>query len=228
MVRRADNEGDVIALYRDGMSVPDIAGLRGLTDKRIYAILKQHDVTLRPRRGVGNVLSAAQEAAIVVAYVGGTDAVRLAERYAVGSTTVYGALQRAGVARRTNREIFRKLSDPQEMEIVALYGQGLPASQIAGRYSIHSQSVYNILERHSVDRRSGSEASVVYLRDEHAFDAIETEDAAYWLGFLAADGNVSNGRLRIGLAARDVDHLRTFCRWLGSDRPIYAGVNNHG
>src|SRR5258708_1220806 len=129
---RSDNERDVIALYRPAMTVPDISALRGLTDKRIYYILKKHDVPLRPRRGVGKVLSAAQEAEIVVAYMGGTDAVRLAERYAVGSTTVYGVLQRAGVARRTNREIFRKLSDRQETAIVALYGRGLPASKITG------------------------------------------------------------------------------------------------
>jgi hypothetical protein len=57
---------------------------------------------------------------------------------------------------------------------------------------------------------------------------IETEAAAYWLGFLAADGNVSNGRIRLGLASRDADHLRAFCQWLATDRPIYSGVNNHG
>ncbi len=194
----------------------------------LYYVLQKYGVALRPRSGVGKVLRQSQEAEIVAAYQGGVDAVRLAERYGVASTTIYGVLERTGVARRTNHDVFRKLSDLQEGEVIALYGQGLPASKIVGRYGIEEQTVYNILARHGVSRRSGSEAMTVYPRNEHAFDVIESEAAAYWLGFIAADGNVSNGRLRIGLSTRDVGHLRTFCAWLASDRPIYSGVNNHG
>ena len=223
-----DTERDIIALYQRGLSVPEMATRCAVSDKRIYYVLQKNGVTLRPRGGVGKVLRLAQEAEIAAAYRSGTDAIQLAERYGVGSTTIYGVLERIGVARRTNHEVFRKLSDLQEGEVIALYGQGLPASKIVGRYGIEEQTVYNSLERHGVNRRSGSEAMTVYPRNEHAFDVIESEEAAYWLGFIAADGNVSNGRLRIGLSTRDVGHLRKFCAWLASDRPIYSGVNTHG
>jgi len=88
--------------------------------------------------------------------------------------------------------------------------------------------VYNTLERNGVTRRTASEAAIVYPRNEHAFDVIDNEDAAYWLGFIAADGNISNGRLRIGLSSKDADHVRKFAGWLAPDMPIYTGINNLG
>jgi Mor family transcriptional regulator len=225
---RHDEEHLITTNYLCGWSVPDLSVQYGITDKRIYYVLKKHGIALRPRSGVGNVLSAAQEDDIVASYQHGVDAIQLAGQFGVGSTTVYEVLKRRGVARRSNSDIFRKLSPAQEHEICALYQQGLPASQICGRYGVNDQTVYNILQRNGVTRRTQSEAAIVYPRNEHAFDVIETEEAAYWLGFIAADRNVHNGRLRIGLSTKDADHLRKFTSWLAPEMPIYAGVNNLG
>ena len=196
--------------------------------KSIYYMLKKNGIVLRRRSGIGKILSPAQEEDIVALYQQGIDAVKLASSYEIHSTTVYSVLERHGVKRRTNSEIFRKLSHAQEEDVLVFYQQGLPASKIASRYSIEDQTVYNILERNGVNRRSTSEATITYPRNEHAFDVINNEEAAYWLGFIAADGNVSNGRLRIGLSTKDVDHVRKFSKWLAPDMPIYTGTNNLG
>ncbi len=223
-----DKQRDIIALYEQGLSVPELSLSYGISDKSIYYLFKKHGVTLRCRSGIGKKLSLAQEEDIVALYQQGIDAVTLASRYEIHSTTVYSLLERHGVKRRTNSDIFRKLSQEQEEEIMAFYQKGLPASTIANRYKLDDQTVYNILERHGLKRRSSGEAAITYPRNEHAFDIIDNEEAAYWLGFIAADGNVSNGRLRIGLSTRDVDHIRKFSRWLAPDMPIYTGTNNLG
>jgi predicted DNA-binding protein YlxM (UPF0122 family) len=223
-----NEEKEIIALYQQGLSVPEMVNLHGISDKRIYYIFKKNNITLRPRSGIGKLLSQAQEEDIIALYQQGIDAVQIASCYTISSTTVYGTLERNGVKRRTNSDIFRKLSQAQEEEIIVFYQQGLPASEITNRYQINEQTVYNILERNHVKRRSTSEAAITYTRNEHAFDVIDTEESAYWLGFIAADGNISNGRLRIGLSTKDADHLRKFSKWLAPDMPIYTGINNLG
>ena len=130
-------------------------------------------------------MSSEQEDALVAAYLQGTSATELVERYQISESTVYTTLERHGVPRRTGSEILRKLCPAQEAEIIVLYQQGLSASDIVTRYPIHDQTVYNILERHGIKRRTRSEAVRTYARNEHAFDIIDTEEAAYWLGFIA-------------------------------------------
>lgn len=57
--------------------------------------------------------------------------------------------------------------------------------------------------------------------DETVFDKIDTEEKAYWLGFLFADGNISScgHRLEINLGAKDYDHLEKFRHFLKYEHP---------
>ena len=54
------------------------------------------------------------------------------------------------------------------------------------------------------------------------FSIIDTEEKAYWLGFLAADGNVgsNNPVVSIHLSLTDVDHLSKIRQSLQSTHPI--------
>lgn len=64
----------------------------------------------------------------------------------------------------------------------------------------------------------------IYNLNEHFFQTINTEEKAYWLGFITADGGLSSGRtkytLGIALAAVDTGHLYKFQRALETDTPI--------
>ena len=63
--------------------------------------------------------------------------------------------------------------------------------------------------------------------NENYFDIIDTEDKAYWLGFLYADGNVSYGKdkngerkgctIEITLAEKDKEHLYKFMKCINAD-----------
>lgn len=75
-----------------------------------------------------------------------------------------------------------------------------------------------------------------YEFNEAAFDTI-TEESAYWVGFLMADGFVCQRKrsphsiecmVGLTLSTRDEDHIRKFLDFLGSDRPIgHASAKNH-
>lgn len=42
----------------------------------------------------------------------------------------------------------------------------------------------------------------------------ETPESYYWIGFLLADGNFKNGRIRLGLGIKDENHLIKFCEYI--------------
>lgn len=53
-----------------------------------------------------------------------------------------------------------------------------------------------------------------YTVNEQLFDTIDTEEKAYWLGFIASDGYVTdNDYIGIRLSIVDYAHLEKFCSW---------------
>lgn len=58
--------------------------------------------------------------------------------------------------------------------------------------------------------------------DNTVFDKIDTEEKAYWLGFLYADGAVSktDNNVELSLCAKDSDHLQKFKKFLKTPREV--------
>lgn len=61
--------------------------------------------------------------------------------------------------------------------------------------------------------------------DNTVFDNIDTEEKAYWLGFLYADGYVSStvNTVEVSLKADDIDHLHKFKEFLHLQKNIEIG-----
>ena len=58
--------------------------------------------------------------------------------------------------------------------------------------------------------------SFKYHYDRTKFQKIETEEDAYWLGFITADGSIIENRwVSISLAEKDIEHLKKFCKYIG-------------
>lgn len=61
---------------------------------------------------------------------------------------------------------------------------------------------------------------------------IKKESSAkyYWLGFIAGDGNIAKkeARLRIELKIDDIEHLKKFNDFMGSNTPLIERINNVG
>lgn len=72
----------------------------------------------------------------------------------------------------------------------------------------------------------GREGSRRYTLNASCFDEITTEEQAYWLGFITADGGIiESGRtyaLRVELAEADADHIRLLTAALGSNKPPWT------
>ena len=64
------------------------------------------------------------------------------------------------------------------------------------------------------------------------FDVIDTEEKAYWLGFLMADGHINDRancgalQLHIHLSKKDYNHLKKFHSHINSTNNITFGKDN--
>jgi len=61
----------------------------------------------------------------------------------------------------------------------------------------------------------------------YIFDNIDTEEKAYWLGFLYADGYVSKTRneIELSLQKSDIDHIRKFKKFMSAEQEIKINLN---
>lgn len=92
-------------------------------------------------------------------------------------------------------------------ELVEKYESGMSIYEIAKQIGENQQAVSNTLKKYTTLR-----PKAIYDLDEHYFSAIDTEDKAYFLGFIAADGAVVNNGsdvmvLTISINKKDIEIL---------------------
>lgn len=65
--------------------------------------------------------------------------------------------------------------------------------------------------------------------NRHVFDTIDTNEKAYWLGFIIADGYLNDNKnmLRIKLSDKDKRHLEKFIKFLdGNSSMLKKEIHN--
>lgn len=107
-----------------------------------------------------------------------------------------------------------------EEKIIALYNKGMAGKQIvdALQFKYH-QPVYNYFRKRGWPI-TGKIIKKKYQVNENFFKVINTEEKAYILGFICADGYVSDFDLQIQVAEKDLDILYKIRRALNSTHPI--------
>jgi hypothetical protein len=101
--------------------------------------------------------------------------------------------------------------------MILSYERGESALSLARRYGTSHQVITPLLAKHGVQVRPSTKVKKARKCsfDEHFFHVIDTEDKAYWLGFITADGCVKESRppvhvtprLQVHLALSDCTHL---------------------
>lgn len=113
---------------------------------------------------------------------------------------------------------------PEELkgEIISLLKEGRTRVDIAEKYRVGKGKVTKWLKDFGINIKDYYEFRLSY--NVHVFDTIDSEDKAYWLGFLYADGCVSylatqnSYRTCLELKSTDVEHLKKFKDFLQDTR----------
>ncbi len=115
----------------------------------------------------------------------------------------------------------KPLSGTQRSDLAQRYADGSSGIRLSNEYGISVARIQRIATEAGVALRGQSEASRVYSCDHNFFDTIDTEAKAYWLGFIMADGCVTDrNRMKVAIAASDVGHVEKLRTALRSNHPI--------
>lgn len=112
-----------------------------------------------------------------------------------------------------------QIKDYQE-KITKLYQEGKTAKEISSLLGFkYHQPVYNFFKKMDWERK-GKSGKRVYTVNENFFKVINTEEKAYILGFICADGHIEKDRLRITVSIKDRDILNKIRSAVCSNHPI--------
>lgn len=110
----------------------------------------------------------------------------------------------------------QRYNKEQVANVVALYLTGISTVEVTKLTGVPSTSIHRMLVANGANRtRSFGQSRGVY-RDE-LFKDLNTEEAQYWLGFLAADGYIGgNNNIVINLSIKDELHLDKYIKYTNS------------
>lgn len=100
----------------------------------------------------------------------------------------------------------RRLTHKEKTELFAKYETGkYTGADLAKEYPITLTAINGLLRRNGYKSKSQSELQRKYSINENFFDVIDTEEKAYFLGFLYADGCNATNRNAVILSLKEDD-----------------------
>ena len=118
-----------------------------------------------------------------------------------------------------------ELTKEQENSIIELYNEGRGVPYIVKQCGFSHKVVDRILKENGIVKRDDKHKGRRYSYNENFFEKIDTEEKAYWLGFIYADGYIKKRKqgsymLGITISIKDLKHLELFKKHIEATYPI--------
>lgn len=115
----------------------------------------------------------------------------------------------------------QKLPEDVQLKVIEDYQSHIPIKEIFKKYNIGRKCFYNCLKRHNI-KCIDQERKRYGINDDY-FSIIDTEDKAYFLGLLYADGcnRIEKRIVAISLQTQDIDILEKLKYYTQYEGPIF-------
>lgn len=118
------------------------------------------------------------------------------------------------------------MSEQDKIDILARYNNGESVLSISKSFPYSYDVIHYFLKKNGIEIRSNKYNSRKYHCNSNIFSEIDTEEKAYWLGFLYADGCIMKSDynayiVSLALGLKDREHLRKFQSFLNTNYPIH-------
>ncbi len=209
----------IVERYESGERVRQIAEDMSVSRKTVERYIKEAGIPFR-----FGWLTEAQEQEIEDRYSKGESTYQISRELSESRWTVLEALRRRDIAVQSELDAEKDLgilSETDLEEAVRLYLNGWNTIDVATHFSVNKRAIWKLLRRQNIPRRILSEAQRKYRVVEDFFKDIDSEEKSYWLGFLMADGSISErNEINLKLSWKDRFHIEKYRKCLGSNHPI--------
>lgn len=148
--------------------------------------------------------------AIIREYQAGSPPLEIGTKYGIKNNSVTRLLRNKGIERNQAPD---RVTPEQIAEMKEMYEQGISSEVIAVKLGVNSATVLRKLGGLGIEKRdAGDYVRIHQLNDPRYFQNIDTEEKAYFLGFMYGDGNVHQKKImiKICLHNQDIDILHKF------------------
>jgi DNA-binding CsgD family transcriptional regulator len=152
---------------------------------------------------------------IVEQYESGKSATKISKETGISLHKVLKQLKHEGV------KVYNKQNEIKwdVNEFVSLYNKGYSLVEIGKQFNLSTATISNALKK--INFKVVNKQNITKF-NENVFDVIDTEEKAYWLGFIYADGYVSSSRntFELSLALKDINHLIKFAKFMSYEKNV--------
>lgn len=197
----------IVDSFLNGKTNKELSILYGVGVKQINKVLRDNGVSLAQIRQL-------RRENIVQEFKTGIDVWALAKKYKMTPEGIWAVLKDFGIY-CSDKEDRNKL-------IAQKYSEGYDIADLEKEFNLSTSQIRVVLREQSIECRGYTlnKKQEIY-KNFNAERVVEhCPELFYWLGFIQADGSISNSgkgciRLDIGLSILDKDHLVKFATWLG-------------
>lgn len=203
-----DMISDFIKLYTiDKLCINKIGEKYNVNGTTVRKYLLKNNIPLRNISEAKTKITDDMISDFITLYNKGTPVSEIGKKYNIGSTTVYRYLNNndvvlnATIENKYNKQL---KSEQYKDDVIRLYQNGLSQDKIEKEIGICRKTIRDILRQNNIHIRDNTEYRKYYLNQDY-FEIIDTQNKAYTLGFLYADGNVSKEKYNIQLSLQEGD-----------------------
>lgn len=154
---------------------------------------------------------------------------QLEEKYGFAISSFYRAIKKAGFS-LPKKAFTTTCSEKRLSEAVCLYNSGKSIVEISRILKMGEKTISKYLTFLDIKIRDKFQKTKDLSCNHDFFETINSEEKAYWLGFIFADGCIKSDkayRLTIELGNIDIDHLKKFKHSICSNHPIKTRKNRN-
>ena len=119
-----------------------------------------------------------------------------------------------------DKESRKKLINKAVEEYITTSIEDRSLTQISKKYHIDRHTIAKELNKRGIEILT---TNIKFKFNDTVFDSIDTEEKAYWLGFIFADGCIQSNdrRFSMSLSEKDIEHLQKFKNFINTKNAIH-------